>query len=98
MKQVLDKAKETNMAIHSTEFVAAGNLYYQMGYSKGFEEGIADYLQNLWHDANEEQPEKLRPVLITDGEYYEILFKCAKVYENRRWCYLEDILPNKIEE
>ena len=48
----------------------------------------------VWHDANEEQPEEYRTVVVwnpitMDGE---ILTRCVEVYKGRIWAYIEDLL------
>ena len=52
----------------------------------------------VWHDANEEQPEEYRTVVVwnpitMDGE---ILTRCVEVYKGRILAYIEDLLklPN----
>jgi hypothetical protein len=55
-------------------------------------------ISEVWHDANEEQPEKYRTVVVwnTTTMNGEVLTRCTKVYKGRIWAYIEDalILPN----
>ena len=53
-------------------------------------------VSEVWHDANEEQPEKYRTVVVwnpitMDGE---VLTRCAEVYKGKGkiWAYIEDLL------
>ena len=56
-------------------------------------EGVNWYLDNLWHDADKEQPEHRSTVIVGGKGYYEIIHNCSMVFQGRKWAYIEDILP-----
>ena len=51
-------------------------------------------VSKVWHDANEEQPEEYRTVVVWNPSIMagEVLTRCAEVYKGRIWAYIEDLL------
>ena len=49
---------------------------------------------SIWHDSNKEQPESLKTVAIWNPKIMdgEILSRCAEVYPDRLWAYMDDLL------
>lgn len=78
------------------EEVARIQLYTQSEVLKQ----VLDYIDkvqeepvSIWHDANEEQPEEYRTVVIwnpitMDGE---VVTRCVEVYKGRIWAYIDDL-------
>lgn len=51
-------------------------------------------VRKVWHDSNKEQPKCGSNVVIWSPtlETGELITKCAKVFENRIWAYLDDLI------
>lgn len=76
-------------------------------FTEGARWAIDELLKSLWHDASEE-PEKnkliIEKIFEEDGYDYELdcpTYSCrtwvemVKVFDIIKWCYLDDILPQK---
>lgn len=66
---------------------------FGIGYLEGAE--WADEHPNIiWHDSNVEQPTPMSRVVILD-EYdnIDVLTNVLEVFENRRWAYIDNLLP-----
>ena len=51
-------------------------------------------VSKVWHDSNIEQPDSNKPVVIWNPKYTngEIIHRCSKVYSDRIWAYIDDLL------
>ena len=67
---------------------------------RSFKNGIDWYINNLWHDADNEQPIINSSVVVMskDKKELEVKHKVFGVLKGYYWCYLKDILPTIIEE
>ena len=51
-------------------------------------------MAKIWHDSDKEQPKSERTVVIWNPSIMggEVLSRCVKVYPNRLWAYMSDLL------
>lgn len=63
-----------------------------------FKNGIDWYINNLWHDANNEQPiiNSTVVVMLKGKKELEVKHNVLSVLKGYYWCYLKDILPTNL--
>lgn len=75
-------------------YVSAKRVAFKDG-AKWMQERL---VKNLWHDASE-SPELYKTIFVCNGNagYTVLVSSSTKIPTDKKWCYLEDILPNNKE-